>query len=126
MVISWLQRFIKMKKTVVLFMLLFGAISMNAQKSIEGLWDIGQDNTKIEIISTAGKIHSSDNEKATVGKLIVKELKKMDNTYKGKLHLIRRNRWVDAVFVRNGNFLKVTISAGWQSKTLMWNLVKKS
>jgi hypothetical protein len=97
---------------------------MNAQQSIEGLWDTGQDNTKIEIVSTAGKVQSSDNEKATVGKLIVKELEKNDNTYKGKLYLIRRNRWVDAVFVPNGNSLTITISAGWQSKTLKWTKVK--
>jgi len=113
-----------MKTFLIFFGLLLTSISMNAQQSIEGLWNTGQDNTKIEIISTAGKIHSSDNEKATVGKLIVKELKKMDNTYKGKIYLIKRNRWVDAVFVPNGNFLNVTISAGLQSKTLKWSKVK--
>ena len=115
-----------MKTFIIFFGLLLMSISMNAQQRIEGLWDTGQDKTKIEIIGTTGKIHSSDNEKATVGKLIVKELKKIDNTYKGKLYLIRRNRWVDAVFVPNGNSLTVTISAGWQSKTLKWNLVKKA
>lgn len=114
-------------KNLLLFLgLLLTTIYVNAQQSIEGLWDIGQDNTKIEIIGTIGKIHSSDNEKATVGKLIVKELKRIDNTYKGKLYLIKKNRWIDAVFVPNGNFLNVTISAGRQSKTLKWNLVKKS
>jgi hypothetical protein len=113
-------------KTFTLFLALFlTSISINAQQSVEGLWNSGQDNTQIEIISTTGKIYSSDNDKATVGKLIIKELKKTENTYKGKLHLIRRNRWVDAVFVRNGNFLNVTISAGWQSKTLKWQLEKK-
>jgi hypothetical protein len=112
-------------KTFTLFLALFlTSISINAQQSVEGLWNSGQDNTQIEIISTTGKIYSSDNDKATVGKLIIKELKKTENTYKGKLHLIRRNRWVDAVFVRNGNYLNVTISAGWQSKTLKWQLEK--
>jgi hypothetical protein len=112
-------------KTFTLFLALFlTSISINAQQSVEGLWNSGQDNTQIEIISTTGKIYSSDNDKATVGKLIIKDLKKTENTYKGKLHLIRRNRWVDAVFVRNGNYLNVTISAGWQSKTLKWQLEK--
>ena len=113
-------------KTFIIFLgLLLSSFSINAQQGIEGLWDTGQENTKIQIISTVGKIYSSDNEKATVGKLIVKELKKINNTYKGKLYLIKRNRWVDAEFVRNGNFLNVTISAGLQSKSLKWKLVKK-
>ena len=99
-------------------------ISTNGQQGIEGLWDTGQYNTKIEIIGTNGKIYSSDNEKVTVGKIIVKELKKKGNNYKGKLYLFRRNQWVDAVFDPEGNFLVVNISVGWQSKSLKWKLVE--
>lgn len=98
--------------------------SMNAQQSIDGIWNTGQENTKIEINSTTGKIHSSDNKKAPIGKIIVKDLNKINNTYEGKLYLIKRDRWVDAVFVPNGKSLNVTISAGFQKKTLVWNLVK--
>lgn len=114
-----------MKNFIFILGLLLTTVSVNAQQSFVGLWNTGQDNTIIKIISNTGKIHSSDNKKATVGKLIIKDLKKIDNTYKGKLYLIRKDRWVDAVFVPNGNYLDVTISAGWQSKTLKWNLVKK-
>lgn len=106
--------------------LLLTSISMSAQQSIEGVWDTGQENTKIEITNNLGKIYSSDNKMATVGKIMIKELIKTNNTYKGKLYLVRRNRWVDAVFIPKGNSLTVTISAGWQSKTLKWNFVKKS
>lgn len=97
---------------------------MYAQQSINGIWNTGQDNTKIEINSTTGKIHSSDNEKATVGKLIVKDLNRVNNTYKGKLYLIRRKRWTDAVFVPNGTSLNVRVSAGFQKKEMVWNLVE--
>jgi len=114
-----------MKNFIFILGLLLTSVSINAQQIIVGLWNTGQDNTIIEIIGNTGKIQSSDNEKATVGKLIIKDLKKIDNTYKGQLYLIRKDRWVDAVFVPNGNYLNVTISAGWQSKTLKWNLVKK-
>jgi hypothetical protein len=100
------------------------SISLNAQHNIEGIWSTGQDQTNIKIMGTIGKIHSSHNEKALVGKIIIKELKKKDNTYTGKIYLVRRNRWVDAVFVPNGNVLTLSILAGWQSKTLKWNLVK--
>jgi hypothetical protein len=113
-----------MKNFILFFGLLFLSISLNAQESIEGIWDTGQDNTKIVIINSSGKIHSSDNEKVIIGKLLVKELKKIDNSWKGKLYLIKRNKWVDAIFVHKGNFLNVTISSGWQSKTLKWTKVK--
>ncbi|PIQ48962.1 MAG: hypothetical protein COW03_07335 [Cytophagales bacterium CG12_big_fil_rev_8_21_14_0_65_40_12] len=113
-------------KTLMLFLgLLLTSVSMNAQQSINGIWNTGQDNTTIEINSSTGKIHSSNNEKATIGKLIVKDLNKIDNAYKGKLYIIKKKRWVDVEFVPNGNSLTVTISKGWQSKTLMWNLVEK-
>lgn len=57
---------------------------------------------------------------------MIKEINKIDNKYKGKLYIIKINKWVDAVFVPNGNLLSITISTGWQSKTLKWNLVNKS
>lgn len=96
---------------------------MNAQQSINGIWNTGQDNTHIEINSTTGKIHFSNNKKATVGKLIIKDLNKMGNTYKGKIYLIRRNQWADAVFVPKEKLLIVTVLAGFQKKTMIWNLV---
>lgn len=114
-------------KTFIFFICLFvTSISLNAQQRIEGLWDTGKDNTTIEIINEEGNVHSSDNAKATTGKLIIKNLKKTSNSYKGKLFIIKKNRWVDAEFVPKENTLYVTISAGWQSKTLKWTLVKKS
>jgi len=111
-------------KTLLFFLgVLLTPISINAQQSINGIWNTGQENTKIEINKTIGKIYSSDNKNATVGKLIVKDLNKMGNSYNGKLYLIRRNQWVDAVFVPNGKSLNITISAGFQKKTVVWYLV---
>lgn len=115
-----------MKKIPLLILLLFGAIGMNAQ-SIEGLWNTGKENTvvRIEKVSSEfeGKIHSSDYAKATKGKLIIKDVKYNNNTYKGKLYLIRRNRWIDAEFAPNKNSLIVTVSAGFQKKTMEWKSV---
>lgn len=77
-----MQNSIKMKKLAVLVLLLFGAISMNAQ-SIKGLWNTGKENTivKVEKVSCQfeGKLHASDNAKATAGKLIIEDLKKNYN-----------------------------------------------
>lgn len=112
-------------KSLFLFIgLLLATVSVNAQQSIEGIWNTGKDNTEIEIKKDEGKIYTSDNENATLGKLIIKDIKMNNNTYKGKLYIIRKDRWVDALFVPNGNSLTVTISAGWQTKTLQWRKVK--
>ena len=43
-----------MKVIPILYMLLIGAISMNAQSSLNGIWDTGKENTKIEIMSENG------------------------------------------------------------------------
>jgi len=98
--------------------------SLSYSQSIEGVWNTGKENTTIEIKNGEGKIYSSDNQKATKGKLMIKEIQKTNNTYKGKLYIIKKKRWVDAEFIPNGNSLNVTVSAGWRSKTLKWNLVE--
>lgn len=117
-----------MKILLVLFSILFLSVSIYAQKSIEGIWDTGMENTKIEIKAAdskiEGKIYASDNSKAPKGKLMVKDVSKNNQVYKGKLYIIKKDRWVDAVFVRTGDKLIVTISAGFQKKTVEWELVK--
>lgn len=113
-----------MKNLLFILGLLLTSISVHAQQSIDGVWNTGKENTTIEIKNEIGKIYSSDNQKATEGKIMIKEIKKTGNSYKGKLYIIKKNRWVDAEFMPNGNSLSVTVSAGWQSKTLKWTKVK--
>uniref|UniRef100_UPI0040492E2B hypothetical protein n=1 Tax=Flavobacterium sp. TaxID=239 RepID=UPI0040492E2B len=115
-----------MKFIIIVLGFLFTSSFMTAQHSIEGIWDTGKENTTIEIKNGAGKIYSSNSSQATEGKLMIKDLKKEQKEYTGKLFIIRKNKWVDAVFVPNGNALTITVSVGLQSKTLKWNLVKKS
>ena len=114
-----------MKTLSLVFGLLVTTVFMNAQQSIEGIWNTGRENTKIEIKNSIGKIYSSDNDKGTTGKLMIKDLVKSNNEYRGKLYIIRKDRWVDAVFVPNENSLQVTVSAGLQQRTMVWNLVKQ-
>lgn len=113
-----------MKKTIILLLILFSTFSIYAQSSIEGIWDTGNDNTKVEIKKIdgklEGKIASSDNTKATIGKLIIKELQEDGDEYKGKLYAIKKSRWVDAVFAQKGQKLIMTISAGFRSRTVEW------
>ncbi len=112
-------------KNLMLFLgLLLTSVSTYAQHTLDGIWDTGIENTTIEIKNGVGKIYSSDNQKATKGKLMIKEIKKTNNTYKGKLYSIKIKRWIDAEFIPKANSLDVFISSGMRSKTLKWNLVQ--
>lgn len=113
-----------MKQLSVLLFLTFATISSNAQQSIEGIWNTGKENTTIEIKNTSevweGEIASSDNPKANKGKLIIKDIQKNKDGYKGKLYVAKKDRWVNAFFKPTGESLLVTISAGWRKKKVEW------
>lgn len=85
---------------------------------------MGQDNTKIEIEADndvyTGRIVSSDNPKAIIGKLILKDVKFVGGEWKGKLYSPRKENWFDAVLKVKGNQLSVTVKSGWTSKTVEW------
>lgn len=97
----------------------------NTQESIEGIWDSGTENTKIEISQNngewVGKIISSDNEKATIGKVILKDLKKQNEIWKGELFVVKRQKWTDVEIVPNGTKLDLIVSAGPSSRKVQWS-----
>lgn len=111
-------------KIVITFCLLVSALTMNAQQSIAGIWNMGQDNTKIEITEDngvyGGNIASSDNSKAKIGKQLLKDVKLVDGEWKGKLFAPKKSKWFDAVLKEKGNQLLVTVGSGFRSKTLTW------
>ena len=115
-----------MKQLPILLFVLFSTLSINSQQSIEGIWNTGKENTKIEIKKTnneiEGTILSSDNAKAPIGKLMIKEVVEKNGVFKGKLLAIKKGKWVDAVFNRKGNILNITVSSGWMSKTIQWDV----
>ena len=112
-----------MKKLSFLIVALFAALSMNAQ-SIAGVWNTGNDNTKIEIIEDNGvfngKILSSDNAKANIDNQVIKDVKLINGEYKGQLFAAKKGEWYDAVIKENGNQLDITIKVGWMSKIITW------
>ena len=97
---------------------------MKAQESIGGIWNMGQENTKIEIKENKGvyegRLKSSDNENAKIGNLILKEIKLVGKEWKGKLYSPRKGKWFDATLKLSGNTLLVTVNGGWKSKTVEW------
>lgn len=112
-----------MKNLSMFIVILFSSFSMNAQ-SLAGVWNTGEDNTKIEITEVngvySGKILSSENTDAKVGSQILKNIKLSNTEYKGKLYAAKKGEWYDAVLKENGNQLDITIKVGWMSKAISW------
>lgn len=99
-------------------------LSMSAQSDLTGIWNTGTDNSKIEISETdgslVGKLISSDNENAQIGKTLVKELEADGDHWKGKLYAPKRGEWYDATFEAGGDKLEITIGSGFMSRTVEW------
>ena len=116
-----------MKQIAIIFCVLFSLSTMNAQNSITGVWNTGQDNTKIEITENndvfIGKVLSSDNAKAKIGNQILKDVKFSNGKGKGKLFAPKKGKWYDATIKEKGEQLEITIKVGFMSKTLEWQKV---
>ena len=95
-----------------------------SQSNLTGTWNTGEDNTIIEIIEIDGKpngkIKSSDNPKAKIGNVILKEVNKNGRIWEGKIYAAKRQEWYDAEITQKGNVLAIEISVGFFSKTVEW------
>ena len=105
-----------MKNLLVLTCILFSTICMNAQQAIEGVWNTGKENTKIEIKegadgAYAGTVISSDNTNAKIGKQLIKDVKLVDGEWKGKLFAAKKKKWMDATLKEKGNQLLITTAS---------------
>jgi len=114
-----------MTKVTLVFCILLSAITMNAQQSITGIWNIGNDNTKIEITEAnavyEAKIISSDNAKAKIGSQFLKDVKLKGNEWKGQLYNAKKGKWYDATIKSENDILKTEVKVGMMSKTLEWS-----
>jgi uncharacterized protein (DUF2147 family) len=112
-----------MKILIVLFSL-FSIFQISTEHSIVGTWNTLEDNTTIQIIEQkgmlTGRIKSSDNPKAQVGRLILKDLVKSGNEWTGKIFAVRKNEWYDVEISSEKNRLKLKIHVGFVHKNLIW------
>ena len=110
-------------KFLITFCILFSALTINAQ-SIAGVWNTGQDNTKIEITENngvySGKVISSDNDQVKIGKQFVKDVKSVGGKWKGKIYSPKKDNWYNATIEAKGEQLLVTVKSGMMSKTIAW------
>lgn len=113
-----------MKNISVAILIYFGTNDVFAQ-SISGFWNTGRENTIIEINEEngkyVGKIKSSDNEKVTIGKVILKDLKKQNEKWIGKLFVVKRQEWYDVEITPNGTKLDLIVSAGFWENKVQWS-----
>ena len=97
---------------------------VKAQSEIEGVWNTGRYNTLVGIQQEksewVGKIKSSDNERAVIGKIILKELNKVGKTWTGQLFVAKRQKWFDVELVPDETTMDLVISAGFSKRRVEW------
>jgi uncharacterized protein (DUF2147 family) len=115
---------IKMKVLTTFFLLMFSIVYTSAQQLLEGLWKTGNEETLIEISYSneqlIGKIKSSNNEQAEIGKIILKDLQSEGNKWVGKIYAVKRKEWYSVKIVPQKEKLDLKIGSGIFSKTLEW------
>ena len=94
---------IKVKVLTTFFLLMFSIVYTSAQQSLEGLWKTGKEETLVEISYSnkqlIGKIKSSNNEQAEIGKIILKDLQGEGNKWVGKIYAVKRKEWYSVKIV---------------------------
>ena len=114
----------KIRNVVVLIAISLISLNSFAQADIAGKWVVGKQNTVVKIEQNdgiySGIIISSDNSKAEIGKLMVKDLREKNGKWKGKTYSPKRKEWYDAAFIPKNNSLDIKIKVGFFSKTIEW------
>jgi hypothetical protein len=112
-------------KNLILVIILLSSTSLFAQFTLEGIWITGEENTKIEILQLnnkwIGRIKSSGNKSAEIGQIILRDLKKADVKWTGKIYAFKRKEWYDVEIFPAKSSLRLVISAGFLNKTIKWN-----
>ncbi|QMU64770.1 MAG: DUF2147 domain-containing protein [Flavobacteriaceae bacterium] len=114
-----------LRNVITLVLMTLFSITIYAQsESVVGEWVVGKQNTVIKIAQEneayTGKIVSSNNEKAEIGKLMVKDVKQVEGQWKGKVYSPKRKKWYDTTFIPNKKELNIELSVGFFNKTITW------
>lgn len=113
-----------MKNSVFISIFFFVTITLTAQEMTEGIWLTGEENTMIETYQKDGawygKIVSSDNPKAIMGRDILQHFINENDKWKGKLYAAKRDKLLDAEIIPAADKLNIIVSAGFFTKELEW------
>jgi uncharacterized protein (DUF2147 family) len=108
-----------------LLVLIASPLYSQTQPLISGTWDTGRENTKVEISEgesgvLSGIIRSSDNSKVETGLIMLKNLEKLDGTWKGKIYSLKRKEWFDVEIKLNGDQLMLEVSNRLFTRSIEW------
>jgi hypothetical protein len=107
-----------------ILLMMLSSTSLFAQQSLDGVWQTGVDNTKIETYrkdgAWFGKIISSDNPRAKTGTDILRNFKKNGDLWEGQLYAIKKDKLVNAIITPTENKLLIKVSVGFFTKNLEW------
>jgi len=113
-----------MRITGFILLMILSSTSIFAQQSLNGVWQTGVDNTKVETYQKNGawfgKIISSDNSKAKTGTDILRNFKKNGDSWEGQLYAIKKDKLVNAVIKPTESKLLIKVSVGFFTKNLEW------
>lgn len=113
-----------MKKLLLPLLFLLGPLVSHAQHNLQGLWNTGKENTVVHVVQEdggfVGKVASSDNSRAVVGKVVLKDIKPNGDHYTGQLFVVQQNKWFDVSLRPSASTLQLVVSAGLNQKKVEW------
>jgi len=103
---------------------MIGSLSLSAATDPSGIFLTGQNNTQIAVYqehdSWQGKITASDNTKAQIGNIIIKDITLKGEDFMGKLYIAPKKRWVDCTLNPSAKELVINIELGRFKKQFAW------
>lgn len=107
-----------------LFGLLCQSYFLNAQNDISGIWNTGEDETKIEIkrleSEWKGRVLSSNNSDFKPNTVVLRKLTKKGELWRGQIYAPKRNEWYNVEITQKENLLSLEVSLGFLSRTIEW------
>ncbi|MEL6971131.1 MAG: DUF2147 domain-containing protein [Bacteroidota bacterium] len=113
-----------MKKIITTLCVLFSVLALSGQSLITGVWNLGTDNTKVEITADSnvcsGAVVASDNTNLKIGTAMLRNLQYVRGTWRGEMYSPKNQKWYPAALEGNGDELEISVKAGLITKTLNW------
>jgi len=101
---------------------------VNAQSTLIGNWDTGEQGTIIKVSEKegefGGEILTSDNPKVQTGIKMLRELEYDKNSWTGELYSIKGDTWYDAEFRPTEEKLFIKITLGFFQRDLTWEKIE--
>ena len=117
-------------KWIIISIASFLMMPLIGQESVNGIWDLGKENTHVEIYQNGdiweGKVISSDNEKMKAGILMLRNLVYEDGVWKGEFYIPKMKSWGKATLVRDGNNIRMTVKKSLMKKKIILTPVKNN